>query len=218
MKTYLLHGYYISTNNRGFYMSRIMLIVFPILFFTLQGVQAQEQSGRVEVSGYNTSLRQEVYQIQAQEQSGRVEVFLAIGAHSILKPHLTNLDIASYLGVHLIYNWSETQSIGIRYGAAQRDNINMNDMFATYRYNGRAGMPTRIYAEVGLGLYLEELEVDSFYGEGYEYEKFAFTTASGVKRFIGQRFSLGLEGRNVIFHDREIVIFNEFSLVLGFLF
>ena len=83
----------------------------------------------------------------------------------------------------------------------------------------RAGKPTRIYIEAGLGA----SDPIPLYDTG---TKFAFTAALGVKRFIGERFSLGLESRGVSFTQKESLLstqnvtaaINEFSLVLGYLF
>ena len=95
----------------------------------------------------------------------------------------------------------------------------MGDIFATYRYSWRAGKPTRIYIEAGLGA----SDPIPLYDTG---TKFAFTAALGVKRFIGERFSLGLESRGVSFTQKESLLstqnvtaaINEFSIVLGYLF
>lgn len=184
-------------------MSRIMPVVISIFVFSVCNVQAQDQAGRVEVS-------------------------LSLGGHTILNemqpaaPGMT-----AYLGGQLIYNLTATQAIGVRYGAAAYEISNalgseeawMGDIFATYRYSWRAGKPTRIYLEAGVGA----SDPIPLYDTGV---KFAFTAAVGVKRFMGQRFSLGLESRGVSFIQKESVIstqnvtaaINEFSLVLGYLF
>ena len=130
-------------------------------------------------------------------------------------------------GAQLIYNLTATQAIGGRYGAAAYEITSslgstetyMGDIFATYRYSWRAGKPTRIYIEAGLGA----SDSIPLYDTG---TKFAFTAALGVKRFIGERFSLGLESRGVSFTQKESLLstqnvtaaINEFSLVLGYLF
>ncbi len=184
-------------------MSRIMVVVFSILFFSLQNVQAQDQAGRVEVS-------------------------FSLGGHTILNDmEPSPPGMTAYLGGQLIYNLTETQAIGVRYGAAAYEissNLGnaeawMGDIFAAYRYSWRAGKPTRIYLEAGLGV----SDPIPLYDTGV---KFAFTAAVGVKRFIGQRFSLGLETRGVSFVQKENTLssqnvtaaINEFSLVLGYLF
>ena len=184
-------------------MSRIMPVVFSILFFSFQNVQAQDQAGRVEV-------------------------FLALGGHTILNEMQPSAPgMTAYLGGQLIYNLTATQAIGVRYGAAIYEINNalgseeawMGDIFATYRYSWRAGKPTRIYIEAGIGA----ADPVPLYDTG---AKFAATAALGVKRFLGERFSLGLESRGVSFVQKESVIstqnvtaaINEFSLVLGYLF
>ncbi len=184
-------------------MSRIILFVFSILFLTLQGVHAQDQAKRIEV-------------------------FLALSGHTILNDmEPSPPGTAGYVGGQLIYNLTATQAIGVRYGAAAYEITSslgstetwMGDIFATYRYSWRAGKPTRIYIEAGLGA----SDPIPLYDTG---TKFAFTAALGVKRFIGERFSLGLESRGVSFTQKESLLsaqnvtaaINEFSLVLGYLF
>ena len=183
-------------------MSRILFVV-SILFLTLQSVQAQDQTKRIEV-------------------------FLALSGHTILNEMTPSPPgTAGYVGGQLIYNLTATQAIGVRYGAAAYEITSslgntetwMGDIFATYRYNWRAGKPTRIYIEAGLGA----SDPIPLYDTG---TKFAFTAAIGIKRFIGERFSLGLESRGVSFTQKESLLstqnltaaINEFSLVLGYMF
>ncbi len=181
-------------------MSRIIVVV-SILFLTLQGVHAQAK---------------------------RIEIFLALSGHTILNDmEPSPPGTAGYIGAQLIYNLTATQAIGVRYGAAAYEITSslgstetyMGDIFATYRYSWRAGKPTRIYIEAGLGA----SDPIPLYDTG---TKFAFTAALGVKRFIGERFSLGLESRGVSFTQKERLLstqnvtaaINEFSIVLGYLF
>ena len=166
--------------------------------------------------------------VHAQDQAKRIEVFLALGGHTILN----NLEpsppgTTGYVGGQLIYNLTASQAIGVRYGAAAYEIISslgsietwMGDIFATYRYSWRAGKPTRIYIEAGLGA-SDPIPLSDTGA------KFAYTAALGVKRFIGERFSLGLESRGVSFTQKESLLsaqdvtvsINEFSLVLGYLF
>ena len=141
-------------------------------------------------------------------------------------------ETAGYISAQLVYNSTATQAITVRYGAALYEVTSnagtelrrteedwMIDLFATYRYSWRAGKPTRIYIEGGLGI-SDPLPI---YDTG---DKFAVTFAMGLKRFIGEKFSLGLESRGVSFQQKEgllntndeFVSINEFTLVLGYLF
>ena len=68
----------------------------------------------------------------------------------------------------------------------------VSDLYATYRYGWRKRKPLRIYSEVGLGVS----------GAIHPYDtggKFAMCFAVGLKRFVHQNFSLGLESRGVGF-------------------
>ena len=131
----------------------------------------------------------------------------------------------------------------------------MGDIFATYRLQLAPGKSTRIYIELGLGisdpipLYNTGFALTSFTGflvtapitavfpeltaeadATFNYDevglKFASTAALGVKRFIGDQFSLGLETRVVAFAQKESFLstknvtlgIHEISLVLGYLF
>ena len=175
----------------------------------------------------------------AQDQKGRVEVFLSLGRHFVLNdldPQPRDSD--GYLGAHLLYNFTETQSIGVRYGSADSDGLPrrvgtnydyegvrysawVSDLYATYRYSLRKRKPLRIYFEVGLGV----SEAIPPYDTG---GKFALSFAVGLKRLVGQHFSLGLESRGVGFiqdlppgsrEDVNVTIAaNEFTALLGYMF
>ena len=176
----------------------------------------------------------------AQDQKGRVEVFLSLGRHFVLNDDLVPQapDSDGYWGVHLLYNFTETQSIGVRYGSAEYDGLLrrvggnydytgarystwVSDLYATYRYSLRKRKPLRIYFEVGLGA----SEAIPPYDTG---RKFALSFAVGLKRFVGQNFSLGLESRRVGFiqdlptGSREdvnmTIAANEFTALLGYMF
>ena len=184
-------------------MSRIISVMFAILIFLSQSTQAQEQNKRVEIS-------------------------FSIGGHSILNDmEPSPPGTTGYFGGHLLYHITETQSIGIRYGAAPYEIVStvnsteawMGDIFATYRYTWRKGKPTRIYLEIGLGA----CDPVPLYDEGI---KAGGTFAFGVKRFLGKKFSLGLDLRGVSFDQEESFFssdtvttrINETSLTLGYLF
>lgn len=194
--------------------AKTVLFVFVILFLPLQNSDAQDQKGRVEV-------------------------FLSLGRHFVLNdldPQPRDSD--GYLGAHLLYNFTETQSIGVRYGSADYDGLPrrvgtnydyegvrysawVSDLYATYRYSLRKRKPLRIYLEVGLGVS----------GAIHPYDtggKFAMCFAVGLKRFVHQNFSLGLESRGVGFtqyvpsESREnsdvVMAVHELTLVLGYSF
>ena len=153
----------------------------------------------------------------AQDQEGRAEVFLAMGRHVELNEldDLGPRDNKMYLAGHLLYNFSETQSIGVRFGRTAHSKI---EWFAIYRHSWRQRQPTRIYFGVGLGA-SESLE--TFYGGGM---RFSMSFAVGIKRFLGEHWSLGLESRGVGFTQKkdpftdETVTVNELTFALGYLF
>ena len=131
----------------------------------------------------------------------------------------------------------------------------MGDIFATYRLQLAPGKSTRIYIELGLGIsdpiplydtgfrltsstallvatpviavfpeVAAEATATLYYDEMPI--RFASTAALGVKRFIGDQFSLGVEVRGVAFTQKEGFLstknvtlgIHEISLVLGYLF
>ena len=153
----------------------------------------------------------------AQDQFKHAEVFLAMGRHVELNEldDLGSRDNKMYLAGHLLYNFSETQSIGVRFGRTAHSKI---EWFATYRHSWRQRQPTRIYFGVGLGA-SESLE--TFYGGGM---RFSMSFAVGIKRFLGEHWSLGLESRGVGFTQKkdpftdETVTVNELTFALGYLF
>ena len=153
--------------------------------------------------------------IHAQDQEGRIEAFLAIGRHVVLNENYRNLqDNKRYLAGQVLYNFSETQSFGVRYGNADYG-IGIIEWFATYRHNWRKRQPTRIYFGVGLGA-SESIEgVDM---------RFSMTFAIGVKRFVGNHWSMSLESRGVGFTQRKsedthgVMAINELTFALGYLF
>ena len=153
----------------------------------------------------------------AQDQFRRAEVFLAMGRHVELNEldDLGSRDNKLYLAGHLLYNFSETQSIGVRFGRTAHPAI---EWFATYRHSWRQRQPTRIYFGVGLGA-SESLE--PFYGGGM---RFSMAFAVGIKRFLGQHWSLSLESRGVGFTQgenelaEETMVINELTFALGYLF
>ena len=153
----------------------------------------------------------------AQDQEGRAEVFLAMGTHVEINAldDLGLQDNKMYLAGHLLYNFSAMQSIGVRFGRTAHPAI---EWFATYRYNWRQRQPTRIYFGVGLGA-SESLE--TFYGGGM---RFSMSFAVGIKRFLGEHWSLSLESRGVGFTQKkdpftdEIVTVHILSFALGYLF
>ncbi len=153
----------------------------------------------------------------AQDHFKRAEVFLAMGRHVELNEldDLGPQDNKMYLAGHLLYNFSETQAIGVRFGRTAHSKI---EWFATYRHSWRQRQPTRIYFGVGLGA-SESLE--TFYGGGM---RFSMSFAVGIKRFLGEHWSLGLESRGVGFTQKkdpftdEIVTVNELTFALGYLF
>lgn len=175
----------------------------------------------------------------AQDQEGRAEVSFALGRHFVLNDLVPQpRDSDGYLGAHLLYNFTETQSIGVRYGSADYDGLPrrvgtnydyegvrysawVSDLYATYRYSLRKRKPLRIYFEVGLGV----SEAIPPYDTGGE---FAMCFAVGLKRFVGRHFSLGLESRGMGFtqyvppESREnadvVMTVHELTLVLGYLF
>lgn len=153
----------------------------------------------------------------AQDQFKRAEASLAMGRHVEINA-LDDFglhDNKMYLAGHLLYNFSATQSIGVRFGRTAHPRI---EWFATYRYNWRQRQPTRIYFEVGLGAN-EPLE--SFFNKGM---RFSMAFAVGIKRFLGEHWSLSLESRGVGFTQKkdpftdEIVTVHILSFALGYLF
>lgn len=189
-------------------MSRFILFVFAMLSFTFLLLQT----------------------VHAQDQFRRAEVFFALGKHAMLNDNLDPLPLeesSGYLGFHILYNFTETQSIGVRYGAVSyptsfSDKLNtwVHDLYATYRYNWRKRQPLRIYAGIGFGV----SEPIPDYDTG---NKFAMSFAVGIKRFVGQHFSLSAEARGLGFTqsksrrnddvDVRLAIY-ELTLVLGYLF
>ena len=153
----------------------------------------------------------------AQDQFKRAEAFLAMGTHVELNAldDLGLRDNKMYLAGHLLYNFSAMQSIGVRFGRTAHPAI---EWFATYRYNWRQRQPTRIYFEVGLGAN-EPLE--TFFNKGM---RFSMAFAVGIKRFLGEHWSLSLESRGVGFTQKkdpftdEIVTVHILSFALGYLF
>ena len=189
-------------------MLRFILFVFAMLSFTFLLLQT----------------------VHAQDHFKRAEVFLALGRHAILNDDLDptpSEKSSGYLGFHILYNFTETQSIGVRYGAvsyptsfSEKENTWVHDLYATYRYSWRKSQPLRIYAGVGLGV----SEPIPDYDTG---NKFAMSFAVGIKRFVGQHFSLSLESRGVGFtqsksrwnDDVDVVMaINELTIALGYLF
>ena len=159
-----------------------------------------------------------LHSAHAQDQFRRPEVFFAAGNHAPLN-ELVDLGLRArnklYLAGHLLYNFFETQSIGVRFGRTAHPAI---EWFATYRYSWRQRQPTRIYFEVGLGA-SEPLE--PFFNKGM---RFSMAFAVGIKRFLGEHWSLGLESRGVGFTQKkdtftdETVTVNELTFALGYLF
>ena len=114
----------------------------------------------------------------AQDQFRRPEVFFALGRHVVLN-ELGNMgarDNKLYMAGHLIYNFSETQSISVRFGRTVHPVI---EWFATYRHSWRKRQPLRIYFGVGLGA------SEALYGGDMRY---SLAFAVGVKRFLGQHW------------------------------
>ena len=180
----------------------------------------------------------------AQDQKGRVEAFFALGRHFVLNDHIDprveTPDSDGYMSVHLLYNFTETQSVGVRYGGADYSGLPhrvgenyvlegvrysawVKDLYATYRYSWRKRKPLRIYFEAGLGASGAIRPYDTGV-------KFALSFAVGLRRFIGQHWSLGLESRGVGFiqeqylppgsrEDANVTIAaNEFTAILGYMF
>lgn len=188
--------------------AKTVLFVFVILFLPLQKCDAQDQDKRVEAS-------------------------FAIGRHFVLNdyidPRLRVGDSDGYMCVHLRYNFTETQSAGVRYGGGDynglprlvgenydfegiRDSDWVKDLFATYRYSWRKRKPLRIYFETGLG-------VSGAIRPSDKGLKFALCFAVGLKRFIGQHWSLGLESRGIGFRqEKQTINVNELTFILGYLF
>ena len=153
----------------------------------------------------------------AQDQFKRAEAFLSMGTHVEINSlgDFGLQDNVMYLAGHLLYNFSATQSIGVRFGRTAHPTI---EWFATYRYNWRQRQPTRIYCEVGLGAN-EPLE--TLFNVGMQ---FSTSFAVGIKRFWSEHWSLSLESRGVGFTQKkdsftdEIVTVHILSFALGYLF
>ena len=165
--------------------------------------------------------------VHAQDHFGRIEAFLALGRHVVLNDNLDPPVPGSrgYGSYRLFYHLTETQSIGLHYGGTRYDSDGLDggdeewvdDFYATYRHSWRKRQPLRIYFEVGLGV----SDAIPPYDTG---SKPALAFAIGIKRFIGQHFSMSLESRGVGFTQKknedadEVMAINEFTLVLGYLF
>jgi len=153
----------------------------------------------------------------AQDQFKRAEAFFTMGTHVELNAldDLGLQDNKMYLAGHLLYNFSATQSIGVKFGRTAHPAI---EWFATYRYSWRQRQLTRIYCEVGLGAN-EPLE--PFFNKGMQ---FSMAFAVGIKRFLGEHWSLSLESRGVGFTQKkdlltdEIVTAHTLTFALGYLF
>ena len=156
-----------------------------------------------------------LHSAHAQDQFRRPEVFFAAGNHAPLN-ELVDLGLRArnklYLAGHLLYNFSETQSIGVRFGRTAHPVI---EWFVTYRHSWRKRQPLRIYFGVGLGA------SEALYGGDMRY---SLAFAVGIKRFLGQHWSLSLESRGVGFTQgenefaEETVVINELTIVLGYMF
>lgn len=151
----------------------------------------------------------------AREQAKTLEVFGSIGAQTVLRP-VDDLGTAGVYSGQINYNITNTQTIGIRYAGATYESLIGDTLwqtsgFVVYRYNFRKDKPTKIYLEAGAG---SANPIDDL-GIILDPE-FAATFALGVKRFLGQNFSLGIETRGIgTSSDTGI---NEVSLTLGYMF
>lgn len=160
--------------------------------------------------------------VPAQEEKGRLEVSAFAGAQAIGTRDKDNRiafedwDNDGYIGLRLLYGVTSSQSIGIRYGNGYHDHNPANkyslaaynpftvirekfwmfDLLAVYRYTLRARMPTRLYFEVGGGIISPFRQYDSGI-------KGAITLALGLKRYIGENFSVGLEMQSIGFRQRR---------------
>ncbi len=155
--------------------------------------------------------------VLAQAHTRRVEAFVALGRHVILNQSFSKND-SRYTAGYLLYNFSETQSIGVRFGKiAYESPLSLVEWLATHRYSWRERRSVRIYLETGVGI---SEAIDAYDPGG----RFSLTIAVGIKRFLGKHWSLGIESRGVGFKQKksanadEIITANELTLVLGYLF
>ena len=79
--------------------------------------------------------------VLAQAHTRRVEAFVALGRHVILNQSFSKND-SRYTAGYLLYNFSETQSIGVRFGKiAYESPLSLVEWLATHRYSWRKDDP-----------------------------------------------------------------------------
>ena len=151
----------------------------------------------------------------AVDQGEKIEVFGSLGVQTILQPK-NNFDEAGLVAIQVNYNTTNSHTVGGRYSGGLYETVSGDEVWQTsaffiYRYNFRKDKPTKIYLEGGVGAATPINDTGLILDA-----EFSMTFAVGVKRFIKDNFSLGVETRGI--GTKSETSINEFSLILGVTF